>query len=147
MTPRPFFALVLFALLSPTLATAQSPWVVTVTSGLNPLPIPFCSSVRVDVVDSRTGQRPRNPAGSLMGSADFDMTVTSADPRAMAGQPADPNNFIVCACLAGKAGAVGTITATYPAARLAPRARSAEASGGCAGPTSPPPPPRFSSPT
>ena len=123
MTPRPLFVPVVFALLAPAVSTAQSPWEVTVTSGLNPLPIPFCSSVRVDVIDPKTRQRPRNAGGSLMGSADFDLTVTSADPQAVAGQPADPNNFIVCACLAGKAGAVGTITATYPANRVPPKSR------------------------
>lgn len=123
MTPRPFFALVVFALLSPTVSTAQSPWEVTVSLGLNPLPIPFCNSVRVDIIDPKTGQRPRNAGGALMGSADFDLTVTSADPRAMVGQPGDPNNFMVCACLAGKAGTVGTITATYPANRVPAKSR------------------------
>jgi hypothetical protein len=55
MTPR-----------SSSVSIAQSPWEVTVTSGLNPLPIPFCSSVRVDVIDSKTRQRPRMRAKACM---------------------------------------------------------------------------------
>ncbi len=97
-----------------------SPWTVTVTATLNPLPIPFCGAVRVDITDPKTGQRPRNPAGALMGAADFDLSVTSPDPKAMVGQLNDPTNFLVCACLAG---AVGTITASYPANRLSAKAR------------------------
>jgi hypothetical protein len=103
---------------------ASNPWTVTLTPTLNPLPIAFCAAVRLDLVDPNTGQRPRNPAGYLMGFADFDLSVTSADPRAVVGQPIGTTGWNVCGCQAGTPGAVATITASYPAAALPAKLRA-----------------------
>ena len=52
------------------------------------------------------------------------MSVAAADPAAVAGQQIDASHWSVCACQAGTAGAVATITASYPAQRLLPQARA-----------------------
>ena len=108
-------------LLASTPASAQRPFSVTITSR-NPLPIGLCSAVQLQLVDG-TGSRPRNLAGYLMGIADFDMSVTAADPKAVVGHQVDQSHWSVCGCQAGKAGAEATITAAYPAQRLTARER------------------------
>lgn len=115
-----FLATLLVASLA---SEARGQWAVTITPTLNPLPIGFCGAVRIKLVDRTGNERPRNSAGSLMSLADFDMSVTSPDTRAVVGQQIDASHWSVCACQAGVAGAVATITASYPANRLLQRAR------------------------
>ncbi len=104
-------------------ADGSSPWTIQLRASINPLPIGLCGVVRLQVIDPVSGGTPRNPLGFFMGTADFDLSATSPDPGAVVGQLIDPNQFLVCSCLVGKVGAVGTITASYPANRLAAKAR------------------------
>ena len=126
MSSRHLAAAVLLAtsLIVPRAAAAQVPWTVTITPTLNPLPIGLCGAVRIQLADARGNVQPRNPAGLLMGLADFDMSVTAADPAAVVGQQIDASHWSVCACQAGAAGDVATITASYPARHLLPQARA-----------------------
>jgi hypothetical protein len=65
---------------------ARAQWGVTLTPMLDPRPIGLCGAVHITLVDSTGDGTPRNPLGMLMSLADFDMSVTSADTRAVAGQ-------------------------------------------------------------
>ena len=105
------------------LAQASAPFSVKVRPTLDPLPIGVCAAVEVDLLDGKGGRWPRNPSGALMSIADFDMSVTSSDPRAVGGNEIDEYHWYACGCQAGVAGAVATITASYPAARLPANAR------------------------
>lgn len=105
-------------------AEAGAQWTVTITPGFDPLPIGYCGAVQIKLVDDRSNERPRNPAGYLMSMADFDMSVTSSSPGAVAGQQIDASHWAVCACQAGVEGASATITASYPAGRLLPGERA-----------------------
>lgn len=104
-------------------AQTTAPFSVTVRPTLDPLPIGVCGAVEVRLLDAMGGRWPRNPAGALMSIADFDMTVASADPRAVGGHQIDEYHWYACGCQAGVAGAVATITASYPAARVPANAR------------------------
>ncbi|MEO6525740.1 MAG: membrane dipeptidase [Gemmatimonadaceae bacterium] len=116
-------ALVL-CVMSPTRLTAQ--WTVAV----NPspvVPIGSCAAVALKVIDPSLRDVPRNPTGNRVTIADFDMTITSPSGAIAVEQWLDAYHFYTCACQApaGQApavGAVATVTATYPAARL-PAAR------------------------
>ncbi|MEO8561600.1 MAG: hypothetical protein ABI601_05970 [bacterium] len=108
---------------APALARAQSPWAATLTATMNPQPIGSCGAVALVLKDSTGRDAPRNPLGYRVSIADFDMTVASADPGAVAGQANGTNNWSVCACQAASVGSVATITASYPAAALATNAR------------------------
>lgn len=125
ITPRsPFIAGTLAAfltggLLAPAVLGAQSPWTVTVTPTLNPLPIGFCGAVQLTLVDPSTRDTPRNPRGARVTIADFDMTVTSPDGRSVAGHQVDASHWSACACSGASVGTVATITATYPARSIA----------------------------
>lgn len=120
-----FAAAVLTAsLVMPRAVAAQTPWTVTITPTLNPLPIGLCGAVQIRLMDASGNARPRNPAGYLMGLADFDMSVTATDPAAVVGQQIDASHWSVCACQAGTRGTVATITASYPSRQLSPRART-----------------------
>jgi hypothetical protein len=101
--------------LLPPAALAQSPWTVTVTPRLNPLPIGNCSPIQITVVDPSTRDAPRNSRGFRVTIAHFDMTVAGA---AVVGQQVDANFWQVCACQGGVAGTPVTVTATYPAQSL-----------------------------
>jgi hypothetical protein len=116
-------SVVLFAwLLAASDAGAQSPWQVTVTPTLNPLPIGLCGAVQIAVKDA-TGAIPRNGLGARVSLADFEMTVTAAGTRSVAGQQIDASHWSVCACTGASAGAAGTVTATYPSPSLPVAAR------------------------
>ena len=104
-------------------ASAQQPWAVTVVPTTNPLPIGVCAAVFLTLADPRTKDRPRNPAGLLIGLADFDMDVVPADSTVLVGRYNGPNNWVVCACPGAGIGTIATVTATYPATTLAPAAR------------------------
>lgn len=110
-------------LLTSVVSEAAGQWTAKITPTLNPLPIGLCGTVQIQVDDGTGGGRPRNPAGYLMSLADFDMSVTSPGAGAVVGQQVDPSHWSVCACQAGEAGAVATITASYPAKRLLPKER------------------------
>lgn len=99
-------------------AAAQSPWVVTITPTLNPLPIGLCAAVRLEITDS-TKQVPRNAAGYRVTLADFDLAVSAPKEAAVAGVYFSPSNWSVCACQKARPGTVATITASYPAQALA----------------------------
>ena len=59
---------------------AQDPWSTTITAATNPLPIGNCSPVYLDLKDSTARSKPRNPRGTLITIADFDMTASATDP-------------------------------------------------------------------
>lgn len=101
-------------LVMPEIARAQEKWTVTVTPGVNPLPIGSCSAVALTVFDPKIRDRPRDPRGTLISMADFDMTVTSPDGKSVVGQYLDQYHWSVCGCQGAAIGAVGTITAKYP---------------------------------
>jgi len=110
-------------MLSAAIAAAQAPWQVTVTPTINPLPIGFCGAVHVTVRDGAGIEVPRNPLGARVSIADFDMTVSAPGNRSVAGQQIDASHWSVCACSGATAGAVGTVTASYPAKSLPAAAR------------------------
>lgn len=110
------------ALLFAMSAEAQSPWSVTVTPTLNPLPIGFCGAIHLTVRDA-SGDVPRNSQGARVTIADFDITVTSPDRTSVAAQRIDASHWSACACLAATAGTEGTVTATYPSEALHRAAR------------------------
>jgi len=117
-------ALILAAMaLAPGAAAAQSPWTVTLTPTLNPLPIGLCGAIQLTVLDAATGDAPRNPRGFRVTMADFDISVTAPDGQSAAAQPIDASHWSACACQGGSVGAMGTVTATYPAAALDERSR------------------------
>lgn len=111
----------MLSLVVPAIAGAQGSWTVSITPTLNPLPIGFCGAVRLDIVDRTLGDTPRDPTGARVSIADFDMSVTAANRTAVVGQQIDASHWSVCACQAGTAGTVATITASYPAGRVSPK--------------------------
>jgi hypothetical protein len=118
------FALVLaIVIASPSVALAQSPWAVVVTPTMDPLPIGVCGAVRLSILDASGKEAPRNSSGARVTIADFDMSVTADDRRAVVGNRIDDFHWSVCACQSAKVGSSATITARYPAAALAERAR------------------------
>jgi hypothetical protein len=110
------------ALLLAMSAQAQSPWTVTLTPTLNPLPVGFCGAIHFSVMDER-GDTPRNLLGARVTIADFDITVTSPDRTSVAAQRLDAYNWSACACQGATPGTSGTVTATYPAEALQRAAR------------------------
>ena len=102
---------------------AQSPWRVTLTPTLNPLPIGLCGAIQLTVLDAAGSDAPRNPRGFRVTMADFDITVTAPDGRSAAAQQIDASHWSACACQGGSVGAMGTVTATYPASSLDTRSR------------------------
>ena len=105
-------------LLAPARAHAQVPWTVTLTPTVNPLAIGGCGPVAMTLTDSTGRNVPRNPLGQRVSIADFDMSVTSTGPRAVAGEYNGPSIWSACACQAATVGSSATITATYPAQSL-----------------------------
>lgn len=79
-------------LLTPEIAGAQETWAVTVTPGRDPLPIGACSAVSLKVFDPSIRGVPRNPSGTLISMADFDMTVSAPDDKSVVGQYLDPSH-------------------------------------------------------
>ena len=104
-------------------ARAQAPWSVTLVPTRNPLPIGGCAAVRLQLMDPNSMDTPRNPKGAYVSLADFDFTVTAADPRSVAGQYDGASYFSACACQGAAVGTIATVTATYPATTLAQKAR------------------------
>ena len=107
------------AAIASTLLWAQSPWTVTVTPTLNPLPVGFCSPVQVTVT-APGGDTPRSPSGARVTISDFDMSVTGSS---VIGHQIDASHWQVCACQGATVGSVANVKAVYPAAALTPRAR------------------------
>jgi hypothetical protein len=105
-----------------TVSTA-APWTVTVKPTMDPLPIGFCASVQLSLLDPATKDVPRRASGIRVPMADFDLAVSSPDPRAAAGEFVGANFFRICGCRAAAIGAVATVTATYPARGLSPQDR------------------------
>ncbi len=112
-------AIVVGSLLAPAIAHAQASWTSSLTPSVNPLAIGGCGAVRLTLTDAKTRDWPRNPAGSYVSLADFDMSVTSQDPIGVAGEYNGPTIWSACACQAATVGSTATITATYPAKMLA----------------------------
>lgn len=104
-------------------AHAQSPWQVTVTPTLNPLPIGLCGAVQITVKDASGTDIPRSPLGARLSLADFDMTVTAPGANSVAGQQIDASHWSVCACTGATVGAVALVTAHYPSKLLPMAAR------------------------
>jgi hypothetical protein len=73
-----------------------SPWLITLTPTVNPLPIGGCGPVWVTIKDSTGKSTPRDPAGRLITIADFDMSVTSANPNAVVGEYNGPSIWSAC---------------------------------------------------
>ncbi|MDB4882916.1 MAG: hypothetical protein JWL95_1682, partial [Gemmatimonadetes bacterium] len=120
------YALVLASIAVPrasVLAQSASPWAMTIQPSMNPLPIGACAAVSLMLKDSTGKDAPRNPTGFRVSISDFDMSVSSANPLAVAGRYNGASNWSVCACQSATAGITAVITATYPAAALARNAR------------------------
>lgn len=117
-------ALRLILVLIPLIVTsqAQAQWTVKITPTVNPLPIGICAAVRLSITDS-ANQIPRNSASYRVTLSDFDLSVTAANPAAVAGVYFGTSNWSVCACQKARVGAVATINASYPAVALAPASR------------------------
>ncbi len=102
---------------------AQVPWSVTLSAAVNPLPIGNCSSVYITLKDETGKDAPRNPAGTRVSIADFDMTASAPDPRSVVGVWNGPNAWSVCGCQGSAIGTPVTLTASYPAKLLAEKSR------------------------
>jgi microsomal dipeptidase-like Zn-dependent dipeptidase len=118
------FALAAAALVlcSATPARLAAQWVVTLTPS-PVVPIGQCNAVQLTIRDPATKDVPRDPTGNRVTIADFDMTITPPAGASVAGQWLDAYHFYTCPCQppAGQTpsiGAVATVTATYPAAKL-----------------------------
>lgn len=103
-----------------TAAQAQNPWKVDIVTSTPTLLTGTCTPVRLNLVDASGKDSPRNTLGQRVSIADFDMNVISGG--AVVGRYDGAAAFSACACPAS-AGAVATITATYPSKALADRAR------------------------
>jgi len=114
--------LLVVRLIVPALAGAQTPWIVTLTPTVNPLPIGTCGPVWVKVVDPATQDAPRNPSGGMVTIADFDLTVSHGG-TSVTGQYTDASHWAACGCQGASSGTVATITAKYPGALLSARIR------------------------
>jgi len=101
-------------------AGAQAPWKLTIRPSLPSLVAGSCTPVRLELLDASGKAPPRNPAGMLVSSSDFDMSVTGG---AVVGRYDGASAWSACACPAS-AGVSATITATYPARGLAQKARA-----------------------
>ena len=128
MTMRPLHGLttgllLAASVLAPGVTHAQSPWKVTLIPTLDPLPIGLCAAIQIKLVDAAGVDVPRNARGTRVTIADFDIAVTAPDGKSVAAQRIDDSHWSACACQGAAEGTVGTVTATYPAARLDARAR------------------------
>jgi hypothetical protein len=102
-------------------AGAQSPWTLTIKPNTNPLVVGVCTPVRLELANASGKDAPRNAAGMSLSIADFDMSVAAAPAAAVVGRYDGASAWSACACR-GSAGAMATITATYPARSLNPKA-------------------------
>jgi hypothetical protein len=106
--------------LLPASVVAQTPWTVTVTPTLNPLPVGLCAAIQLTVLDASGKDVPRNPLGFRVTIADFDIVVSGAS---VAANRVDASHWQACACQGASTGSTGTIIASYPARSLAANAR------------------------
>ena len=90
-------------------AGGTAPWSVTLTTSLSAIPIGTCAPIGLDLRDASGKEYPRNPAGSLISLADFDLTVTGGG---VAGVYAGPGNWSACGCQSGAPGSLATIVAS-----------------------------------
>jgi hypothetical protein len=104
-------------------ASTGGPWLVTVQPSVSVLAIGSCSAVSLTIRDSTGKTTPRNPAGTLVSIADFDMSATTANGADVVGKQYTPSSFSACACQSGTVGEAATITAKYPGSQLDPKAR------------------------
>jgi hypothetical protein len=100
-------------------ASAQAPWKVTIRPATAALVSGQCTPVYLDILDGPRNSRARNGAGQLASVADFDMSVTGG---AVVGRYSGAGAWSACACPAS-GGVSATITATYPAQSLNPKAK------------------------
>jgi hypothetical protein len=101
-------------------AEAQSPWTVTLTPTLNPLPIGFCAAIQLRVLDATGRDAPRNSAGARVTISDFDITISGTG---VVANRIDASHWESCACQGAPVGSMATVTANYPAQSLAENAR------------------------
>jgi hypothetical protein len=104
-------------------ASTGGPWLVTVQPSVSALGIGSCSAVSLTIRDSTGKTTPRNPAGTLVSIADFDMSATTANGVDVVGKYDGARFFSACACQSGTVGEAATITAKYPGSQLDPKAR------------------------
>ncbi|HLG57013.1 MAG TPA: hypothetical protein VI485_16860 [Vicinamibacterales bacterium] len=109
--------------LLPASVVAQTPWTVTVTPTMNPLPVGACAAIQLTVFDASIKDVPRNPLGVRVTIAEFDIAVTTPNGTSAAAQRIDAYHWSACACQGAAAGTVATVTATYPARALDAKAR------------------------
>lgn len=101
---------------------AQIPWTVAINPSANRLTIGTCQAVYIDLKDASGKETPRNPTGARVSIADFDWTATSPQGDAVVGVYAGANSWSVCACQAAVVSTPVTVTATYPAVSINPKA-------------------------
>src|SRR5450432_305372 len=105
-------------------SSTGGPWTVTIQPSVSALAIGSCSAVSLTIRDSTGKTTPRNPAGTLVSIADFEMSATSANGADVVGTQYSPSSFSACACQTGTVGEAATITAKYPGSPLDPKARA-----------------------
>ena len=94
-------------------AEDRAPWTTVIKPAAMTLRSGECTAVRLDLTGASGADVPRNARGAAISIADFDMTV-AAEPRgAVVGRYDGERAWSACACPAA-AGAMATITATYP---------------------------------
>ncbi len=102
-------------------AGAQVPWNLTIKPSASPLVVGVCTPVRLELFDASGKDAPRNPTGNRISIADFDMSVAAATAGAVVGRYDGASAWSACPC-PGAAGAMATVTATYPARSIDPKA-------------------------
>lgn len=117
MTARLARLILVGCLGTPAIASGQSPWTVTPELA-NPVPIGACYRLGLVLLDPKTREAPRNPAGQRVTLADFDITVTAPDGKSVAAQWSDAFTVAACGCQGATPGSGATITMTYPAQEL-----------------------------
>lgn len=117
---RSFAALLLCPSLLAARTTNGNAWAASL-SGVQPLGNGECRPVYIDLKDSTGKDWPRRPDGQRVSLADFDMTASPAD--VAVGLYSGAASWSVCACQGAAVAAAITVTATYPADKLASKLR------------------------
>lgn len=113
------------SILSHARAQTADPWGTTLSMTKTNILLGQCNVVALFLYDSATREWPRGPSGNRIAMADFDLSVSATTPQSAVGLYNGPNHYSVCACSKGPIGTIATVTATYPSATIAPRAKVA----------------------
>lgn len=101
------------AALSVSTSSAETTWVIRLRAVQSPIPVGACTPIEVITRDA-SGEVPVRPDGKQLTWQDFDFAL-SAGADAFGWRDNNPSSRFLCA---RRAGAVGTVTVTYPGSHL-----------------------------